>query len=168
MSYWGKKNLLRLNVEGKLTCDQAFFFFFFSRSVTLKWADGKRKGRRTGWSRVKENSVLWTQIENKAPKLQRGSKDLGQQLHISLAMLRSKKGSFLLITQISTHFAQVLILRFSWPILVKCCAHLPTSSSKTQMLFVEKNIFHKYWLFCYTFIAFTFDLCCLLSFVCHS
>ena len=29
-----------------------------------------------------------------------------------------------------------------------CCVHLPTSSSKTQMLLLEKTIFHKYWLFC--------------------
>ena len=36
------------------------------------------------------------------------------------------------------------ILRFSWSILVKCCVHLRTSSSKTQMLVVEKTIFHKY------------------------
>ena len=32
--------------------------------------------------------------------------------------------------------------------LVKCCVHLRTSSSKTQMLVLEKTIFHKYWLFC--------------------
>ena len=60
------------------------------------------------------------------------------------------------------------ILRFSWSILVKCCVHLRMSSSKTQMLPLEKTIFHKYWLFCYRFIVFTFDLCGLLSFVCHS
>ena len=35
-----------------------------------------------------------------------------------------------------------------WSILVKCCVHLPTSYSKTQMLLLEKTIFHKYWLFC--------------------
>ena len=29
-------------------------------------------------------------------------------------------------------------------ILVNCCVHLPTSSSKTQMLLLEKTIFHKY------------------------
>ena len=34
------------------------------------------------------------------------------------------------------------ILGFSWSILVKCCVHLRTSSSKTQMLVVEKTIFH--------------------------
>ena len=60
------------------------------------------------------------------------------------------------------------ILRFSWSILVKCCVYLRMSSSKTQMLPLEKTIFHKYWLFCYRFIVFTFDLCGLLSFVCHS
>ena len=35
----------------------------------------------------------------------------------------------------------------------KCCVHLRTSSSKTQMLLLEKNIFHKYCLFCYRFIV---------------
>ena len=56
------------------------------------------------------------------------------------------------------------ILGFSWSILVKCCVHLRTSSSKTQMLLLEKNIFHKYWLFCYRFLTFTFDLCSLAFF----
>ena len=60
------------------------------------------------------------------------------------------------------------ILRFSWSNLEKCCVHLRMSSSKTQMLLLEKTIFHKYWLFCQRFIAFTFDLFRLLSFVCHS
>ena len=36
------------------------------------------------------------------------------------------------------------ILRFSCSILVKCCVHLRTSSSKTQMPVLEKTIFHKY------------------------
>ena len=36
------------------------------------------------------------------------------------------------------------ILRFFWSILVKCCVRLPTSSSKTQTLLLEKSIFHKY------------------------
>ena len=36
-----------------------------------------------------------------------------------------------------------LILRFSWSILEKCGVHLRMSSSKTQMLFLEKTIFHK-------------------------
>ena len=36
------------------------------------------------------------------------------------------------------------ILRVFWSILVKCCVDLPTSSSKTQMLLLEKTIFHKY------------------------
>ena len=60
------------------------------------------------------------------------------------------------------------IFRFSWSILVKCCVHLRMSSRKTQMLLLEKTIFHKYWLFCKRFIVFTFDLYGLLSFVCHS
>ena len=40
------------------------------------------------------------------------------------------------------------ILRVFWSILVKCCVHLPKSSSKTRMLPLEKTILHKYWLFC--------------------
>ena len=36
------------------------------------------------------------------------------------------------------------ILRLSWSILVKCCVHLRTSFSRTQMLPLEKNILHKY------------------------
>ena len=55
------------------------------------------------------------------------------------------------------------ISRVFWSILVKCCVHLPTSSSKTQTLLLEESIFHKYWLFCERFFAFTFDLCGLLS-----
>ena len=50
------------------------------------------------------------------------------------------------------------ILRFSWSILVKCCVHLQTSSSKTLRLLLEKNIFHKYWLFCYRFIVYIWPL----------
>ena len=34
--------------------------------------------------------------------------------------------------------------RFLLVNLVKCCVHLRTSSSKTQMLVLEKTIFHKY------------------------
>ena len=59
------------------------------------------------------------------------------------------------------------ILCFSWSIFVKCYVHLRVSSSKTQMLLLEKNIFHKYWLFRYRFIAFKFDLFSFLSVVCH-
>ena len=49
----------------------------------------------------------------------------------------------------------------------KCCVHLPTSSSKTPMLLLEKTIFHKIYIDCFvrnssclhsTFVAF-----CLLS-----
>ena len=60
------------------------------------------------------------------------------------------------------------ILRVFWSILVNFCVHLPTSSSKTQRLLLEKSIFHKYWLFCQRFFTFTFDLGGLLSFVCLS
>ena len=56
---------------------------------------------------------------------------------------------------------------FSWPIMVKSCVLLGTSSSKTQVLFLTKNKFHEYWLFWSTFIMFTspftFDLWDLLS-----
>ena len=60
------------------------------------------------------------------------------------------------------------ILRFSWSILVKCCVHLRTSSSNIQMLgiLLEKYIYHKFWLFCYRFIALIFDLCSVLTYVC--
>ena len=57
------------------------------------------------------------------------------------------------------------ILLVFWSILVKCCVHLPTRRSKTQMLLLENTIFHKCWLFCQRFFAFTSDLCGLLSFV---
>ena len=57
------------------------------------------------------------------------------------------------------------ILLVFWSILVKCCVHLPTGCSKTQMLLLENNIFHKCWLFCQSLFAFTSDLCGLLSFV---
>ena len=36
------------------------------------------------------------------------------------------------------------VLLVFWSILVKCCVHLPTSSSKTQILLLEKTLFHKY------------------------
>ena len=59
------------------------------------------------------------------------------------------------------------ILCFSWSILEKYCVHLQMSSSKTQMLLLEKTIFHKINIDCFvrdslhlhlTFVAF-----CLLS-----
>ena len=37
------------------------------------------------------------------------------------------------------------MLRVLWSILVKYCGYLLTSSSETQMLLLEKTIFHKYW-----------------------
>ena len=68
--------------------------------------------------------------------------------------------------------ADLFNLRFSWSILVKCFVHLRTSSRKTEMLLLEKNIIHKYWLFCYRFIAYknlTFvAFCLLMSFVNNS
>ena len=45
----------------------------------------------------------------------------------------------------------------------KDCVQLRTNSSKTQMLLLEKNIFYKYWLFYYRFLAFTFHFFSLLS-----
>ena len=60
------------------------------------------------------------------------------------------------------------ILRVFWLILVKCGVHLPTSSSKTQLLLLEKSICHKDDCFVrdssrlhLTFVAF-----CLLSVIC--
>ena len=76
--------------------------------------------------------------------------------------LHNKSGSHGFQMQIWFNFA-FLLVHFD-----RCCVHLPTSSSKTQMLLLGKNIFQKYWLFCYRFTAFTFDLCDDLAFVCHS
>ena len=59
------------------------------------------------------------------------------------------------------------ILCFFWSILVKACVHLLMNSSKFQMVFLEKNTFHEKQLFCDRFITFTFELCGVLSFVCH-
>ena len=60
-------------------------------------------------------------------------------------------------------------MQICWSILVKCCAYLQMSSRKTQMLLLVKIVFHKYIIDCFVrFIGFTFDLCGLLSFVCHS
>ena len=42
------------------------------------------------------------------------------------------------------HIQICSILRFSWSILLKYGVRLPTSSSKTQMLLLEKNIFHQF------------------------
>jgi len=61
-----------------------------------------------------------------------------------------------------------LILYFSWSILIKFCVYLQMGSSKTQMLLLEKNMFHKYWLFfainlsCLhlTFVAFVLSVIC--------
>ena len=36
------------------------------------------------------------------------------------------------------------ILPVFWSILVKCCVHVPASSSKTQMLLLENTIFYQY------------------------
>ena len=63
------------------------------------------------------------------------------------------------------------ILRFSWWILVKRCVDLRMSSSKTQMLLLEKTIFHKIILTVLLEIHRVYnniDLCGLFSFVCHS
>ena len=91
--------------------------------------------------------------------------------------LRLSDRNSILMTQINVYIINPVvmgfqtqvcsILRFSWSILVKSCVHLLTSSSKTQMLLLENNILHKYWLFCCRFIAFTliltFVVFCLLS-----
>ena len=62
----------------------------------------------------------------------------------------------------------ISILHFSWSILVKCCVHLWMSSSSTQMLLLEKYIYHKFWLLCYRFIALYLTLAsfCLMSVIC--
>ena len=54
-------------------------------------------------------------------------------------------------------FSNVNLFNFTFLLVdfgkVLCC------SSETQMLLLEKTIFHKYRLFCERFIAFTFDFC---------
>ena len=92
--------------------------------------------------------------------------------------LRLRGRNSILMTQINVYIINPVVMGFQiqicpilhvfWSILVKFWVYLPTSSSKTQTLPLEKSIFHKYWLFCSKFFAFTFDLCGLLSFVCHS
>ena len=92
--------------------------------------------------------------------------------------LRFSDRNSILMTQITVYIINPIVMGFQiqicpllrvfLSILVKFCAHLPTSFSKTQTLYLEKSIFHKYWLYCSRFFAFTFDLCGLLSFVCHS
>ena len=89
--------------------------------------------------------------------------------------LRLRGRNSILITQINVFIINLVVMGFQiwictillvfWSILVKCCVHLPTSRSKTQMLLLENTIFHKCWLFCQRFFAFTSDLCGLLSFV---
>ena len=58
-------------------------------------------------------------------------------------------------------------LCFFWSILVKCCVHLQRSSSKTQMLLLERNIFHKINIDCFVIdsshLLLTFVAFCLLS-----
>ena len=56
-----------------------------------------------------------------------------------------------LVQSLGSKFKLVQFYIFSWLILENCCVYLPMSSSKTQMLLLEKNIFHKYWLFCHRF-----------------
>ena len=72
--------------------------------------------------------------------------------------LRLSGRNFILMTSINVNIINLVvmgfqmqicsILCFSWSILVKCCVHLRMSSSKTQMLLLQKTRFHKYWLFC--------------------
>ena len=72
--------------------------------------------------------------------------------------LRLSGKNSILMTQINVYIINRVVMGFRiylcpillvfWLILVKCGVHLPTSSSKTQMLLLEKTIFHKYWLFC--------------------
>ena len=61
---------------------------------------------------------------------------------------------------------------FFWSILIKCCVHyLRMSHSKTQRLPQEKNIQYSTILIVligYRFVVIIYELCSLLSFVCHS
>ena len=72
--------------------------------------------------------------------------------------LRLRGRNSILMTQINVYIINLVVMVFQiqicskllvfWSILVKCCVHLPTSYSKTQILLLEKTTFHKYWLFC--------------------
>ena len=68
--------------------------------------------------------------------------------------LRLSSRNSILMTQINVYIINPVVMGFQikicpilcvfWSILVKCCVHLPKSSSKTQILLLEKTIFHKY------------------------
>ena len=68
--------------------------------------------------------------------------------------LRLSGRNSILMTQSNVYIINPVVMGFQiqicpilgviWSILVNCCVHLPTSSSKTQMLLTEKTIFHKY------------------------
>ena len=68
--------------------------------------------------------------------------------------LRLSGRNSILMTQSNVYIINPVVMGFQlqicpilgvvWSILVSCCVHLPTSSSKTQMLLTEKTIFHKY------------------------
>ena len=72
--------------------------------------------------------------------------------------LRLSGKNSILMTQINVYIINSVVmgiqiqictvLRVFWSILVNFCVHLPTSSSRTQILLLEKSIFNKYWLFC--------------------
>ena len=68
--------------------------------------------------------------------------------------LRLSGRNYILMTQTNVYIINPVVMGFQiqicpvlrvfWSILVKCCVYLPTSSSKTQVLLLEKTIFHKY------------------------
>ena len=68
--------------------------------------------------------------------------------------LRLSGRNSVLMTQINVYIINPVVMGFQiliypvlcvfWSVLVKCCVHLPTSSSKTQIHLLEKTILHKY------------------------
>ena len=76
MSYCGKKNLLRLNVEGKLTCDQAFFFAVENTKVGGRKDKGKKDRLTNG--RLRKNPCVELRSRIKGLSYCGVSKELGK------------------------------------------------------------------------------------------
>ena len=75
MSYCGKnKSLLRLNVEGKLTCDQEFFFSVGNVKVGGREEKGTFEGPVDSW--LKENPFVELRWRIKSLSYSRGQKNL--------------------------------------------------------------------------------------------
>ena len=74
MSYCGKRNLLRLNVKGKLTCDQEFFFSVGNVKVSGREEKGTFEGPVD--RRLKENPFVELRWRIKSVSYSGGQKNL--------------------------------------------------------------------------------------------